>query len=224
VTADEVSVLKPVLFGDNDPKGHARLRETVVDVMHASKAREHHGVCNDLEKKLYRATQGAVARLGTFAQLADTGLAVMNAIWARLRDMETRQVPALRLADLADDDDVRDALAELVVASKAWLSGKSAFRPEWVVAHQLAALATSRARNFDKLVGGLVQYHEARGGGRRWFRLDEDGLVRPASSLRDQEGSPYRFRLFSLARLALQCRLIPRMPKALDFTDEEGEE
>lgn len=48
--------------------------------------------------------------------------------------------------------------------------------------------------------------------------------MRPASSLRDQEGSPYRFRLFSLARLALQCKLISRMPKALDFTDEEGEE
>ncbi len=224
VTADEISVLKPVLFGGNDPKSHARLRETVVDVIHASKAREHHGVCNDLEKKLSRATHGAVARLGTFAQLADTGLAVMNAIWAGLREMETRQVPAVRPADLAADDDVREALAELVVAAKAWLSGKSAFRPEWVLANELAALAMSRARNFNKLVRGLVEYHEVRGGGRRWFRLDEDGLVRPASLLRDQEGSPYRFRLFSLARLALQCRLIPRMPKALDFTDEEGEE
>jgi hypothetical protein len=224
VTAEEISVLKPVLFSGNDPKGHARLRETVVDVMHASKARVHHGVCNDLEKKLSRATHGAVARLGTFAQLADTGLGVMNAIWACLRDVEWRQIPAVRPADLADDNDVRAALTELVVASKAWLLGKSAFRAEWVTANELAGLATSRARNFGKLVRGLVEYHEARGGGRRWFRLDEEGFVRPASSLRDQQGSPYRFRLFSLARLALQCRMIPRMPKALDFTDEEGEE
>jgi len=224
VSADEIAILRPVLFGGKDPRGHARLRETVVDVMHASKAREHHGVCNDLEKKLSRQTHGAVARLGTFAQLADTGLTVMNAIWAGLRKVETHKVPALRPADLAASQDVRVPLAELIVASRAWLSGKSAFRPEWVVANELAALATSRGRSFDKLVRGLVEFHEARGGGRRWFRLDEEGLVRPASSLRDQEGSPYRFRLFSLARLALQCKLIPRMPKALDFTDEEGEE
>lgn len=224
VTADEISVLKPILFSGSDQKGHARIRKMVVDVMFASKAREHHGMCNDLEKKLSRVTHGAVTRLGTFAQLADTGLDVMNAIWADLRKMETRQVPAVHPGDLANGVDVRAALRELVVASKAWLSGKSAFRPEWVVANELAALATSRSRKFDKLVHGLVEYHEARGGGRLWFRLDEDGLVRPASSLRDQEGSPYRFRLFSLARLALQCKLIPRMPKALDFADEEGEE
>jgi hypothetical protein len=111
------------------------------------------------------------------------------------------------------------------VASKAWLAGKSAFRAEWVGADELADLAKSRARNLDKLVRGLVEYHERRRGGRPWFRLDEDGLVRPVSRLGDQEGSPYRFRLFSLARLALQCKMIPHLPKALDFTDdEEGDE
>jgi hypothetical protein len=109
VSAEEIAVLKPVLFGGKDRKGHARLRETVVDVMHASKAHEHHGVCNDLEKRLSRATDGAVARLGTFAQLADTGLTVMNAIWAGLREVETHKVPALRPDDLAASQDVRDA-------------------------------------------------------------------------------------------------------------------
>ena len=83
VSEEEISVLKPVLFGGSDPKSPARLRETVVDVMHRSKAREHHGMCNDLEKKLSQSTHGAVDRLGTFAQIADTGLGVMNAIWTR---------------------------------------------------------------------------------------------------------------------------------------------
>ena len=224
ITADEIEILKPVLFGGTNEQDNGRLRKTVVEVIHASTAREHHGVCNDLEKKLPRALDGAVARLGKFAHLADTGMSVMNAIWVNLRDLEKRQVPAISPADLATVEDVRLALTELIVASRAWLAGKSEFRAEWVPAHELANLATSGAHSFGKLVRGLVEYHEERGRGRRWFRLDEDGLVRPASSLRDQEGSPYRFRLFSLARLALQCKLIPTIPKALEFIDEESEE
>lgn len=224
VTADEVRVLRPVLFGGSDPGGHGHLRERVVDVMHASRASEHHGICNDLEKKLSQLTGGAVDRLGTFALLADTGLSVMNAIWRALFNQQTSQVPAVSVADLADDSDVRAALTELVVASKAWLVRKGAFRAEWAAANELAALVKSQACNFEKLLRGVVEYHERRGGGRRWFRLDEDDFVRAASSPRDQEGSPYRFRLFTLARLAIQCKLIRRMPKAVDFTDEESDE
>ena len=134
------------------------------------------------------------------------------------------QVPALRPGDIAADNDVTEALKARGVASKGWLGGTASFRDEWTVVNEFATLAVTGARKFDDLLHDIVSYHEVRGGGRRWFRIDEKGLVRPASVLRDQGGSPYRFRLFSLARLALQCGVIPNMPKALNFHDDEENE
>ena len=93
ITADEIEVLKPVLFGGKEPQDHGRLRETVVEIICASTAREHHGVCNDLERRLFRTLDGAVDRLGLFAHLADAGMDVMNAIWVGLRGCRNARCP-----------------------------------------------------------------------------------------------------------------------------------
>ncbi len=130
-------------------------------------------------------------------------------------------MPALRPRELADNEETKDAIAEFVDATNAWQREKSAFRAEWALAHELAAIAVEHGRDPGRQIGALVAFHEKNAGGRRWFRMDEDGRIRPASSLRDQEGSPYRYRLFSLARLAMQCKVIKRLPKALEREDDE---
>jgi hypothetical protein len=221
ITSDEVSVLKPLLFGGKDKNSPGRLREAVVEIMDASKGRDHHDVCKDLEKKLTRVTQGAVARLGAFAHLADTGLAVINAIWESLREKEQRKVPILSPAELSNDPKVRLVIKALVAAAKEWRSARAEFRPEWSVARELAEVVSARALRPEKLVRDLVEFHERRAGGRRWFRFDEGGDVRPASPVRDQDGSPYRFRLFAVARLAIQCKLIDKIPRVIGFEDDE---
>jgi hypothetical protein len=225
VTAGEIRILRPVLFGDRESTDGSRLRHRVVEVMDASKAGAHYALCHELERKLGRDTHGALDRLGSFARLADAGLDVMNAIWTQLGAAEVRKVPALRPREFAEHEDARERSREFVKAAKAWQREKSAFRPEWALAHELAALAIEHQRDPGRLIGALVEFHEKNGGGRRWFRVDEEGLVRPASILRDQEGSPYRYRLFSVARLAMQCKVIDRLPKALEpEDDEEGQE
>jgi hypothetical protein len=225
VSSGEIGVLRPLLFGNQVSTDAARLRHRVVEVMDASNSRAHHELCHELERKLGRATQGALDRLGSFARLADAGVGMMNAIWLQLGEAEARKVPALRPREFAENEDARDRIREFVDATKAWQREKSAFRPEWTLAHELAALARDHERDSAGLVRRLVEYHCKNAGGRRWFRVDEEGLVRPASTLRDQEGSPYRYRLFSLARLAMQCKVIDRIPKALEpEDDEEGQE
>jgi hypothetical protein len=226
ITSDEIDILGPALFGAGESKSLSNIRRSVVEVMSSSRVDEHHELCRALEKDLLKPTAGAVSRLGVFAQLADKGMTMMNAIWSALQNAQGAAVPALSAMDLARMSDVKDAARELISASKEWLAAKTESRSEWGIADELATLVNSQARDLNRLVTRLIEYHELRGGGRRWFRLDDKRLVRPVSSLRDQEGSPYRFRLFSLARLAVQCKVITKIPPALDFrdVDEEGRE
>jgi hypothetical protein len=59
----------------------------------------------------------------------------------------------------------------------------------------------------------LLQYHEVHGGGLRWFVL-RDGKIEPRTPPR-AVSSRYRFRLWSLCRLAVQCGVLKKMPEAL---------
>jgi hypothetical protein len=67
----------------------------------------------------------------------------------------------------------------------------------------------------------LLQHHEIYGGGLRWFVL-RNGWVEPRTVPR-VGSSRYRFRLWSLCRLAAQCGAIRSMPTALRY-DTEAEE
>ena len=67
----------------------------------------------------------------------------------------------------------------------------------------------------------LLQHHEMHGGGLRWFVL-RNGCVEPRTPPR-AGSSRYRFRLWSLCRLAAQCGVLRTMPLALR-TDSDAEE
>ncbi len=68
----------------------------------------------------------------------------------------------------------------------------------------------------------LLQHHEDYGGGLRWFVL-RNGRVEPQTPWRGGS-SRYRFRLWSLCRLASQCGVLPGMPRALIAEDEAEED
>ncbi|MDP2345579.1 MAG: hypothetical protein Q8O67_31840 [Deltaproteobacteria bacterium] len=215
ITQDEISLLRPLLFDGNDLDAGAERRSLTAHAMLASKATVHHELCQDLERKLSKKSGGALRRLGAFARLADAGLEVMNLIWLSLKQTEADRVPALAPAELTADQGIADALRALIDAAKGWMSAEPEYRPEWTVPSELAAVVVASARNKQGLIGAVVEHHVRRGGGRRWFHLDEADLVRPAFGLVDTEGSPYRFRLFSLARLAVQCGVAAGLPRAL---------
>ena len=59
----------------------------------------------------------------------------------------------------------------------------------------------------------LLRHHEIYGGGLRWFVL-RDAHVE-ARTLSSGEASRFGFRLWALCRLAVQCGVLTKMPKAL---------
>jgi hypothetical protein len=69
-----------------------------------------------------------------------------------------------------------------------------------------------------KCLSSLIDYHERYGGGLRWFVL-RNGRVEPRTPSRIGS-SGYRFRLWSLCRLATQCGVLHKMPAALRRNNE----
>ena len=67
----------------------------------------------------------------------------------------------------------------------------------------------------------LLQHHEVFGGGLRWFVL-RNGWIEPRTPPRSGS-SRYRFRLWSLCRLATQCGVLRDMPRVLleDEADDD---
>jgi hypothetical protein len=143
----------------------------------------------------------------------------MNRMWATLFSIQARRFPAAHPGELAQDAETRIALGDLLNASRAWLSPPADHRPDLSVADEFARRVRA-APTREKLISALVHHHELRAGGRPWFRLDEKGLVRPATALRDQDGALYGYRLFALARLAVQCGVISRIPTPLRYEEE----
>lgn len=78
-------------------------------------------------------------------------------------------------------------------------------------AHRFAK-AIKSARPIECL-SDVLQHHERYGGGLRWFVL-HNALVEPRTPPR-AGSSLYRFRLWSVCRLATQCGVLDNMPSAI---------
>ena len=91
-----------------------------------------------------------------------------------------------------------------------------------------ATIGAARSADPATCLKAVVQHHEIRGGGIRWFGLRGDTLE--ARAMQSSESSGYRFRLAPLYRLAVQCGVVHDVPHALSaglttdadaLTDEE---
>ncbi len=197
----EANLLKPIAFG-SDPSG--KRRTEVAKLVCQAKAVDHQGVVDYLADSLPQ--DEAVQVIPLFARLADAGMRIMGLIWSRLGKTET-----LRLSDLKDLPEARKNCAALIEAARAWQA-----RPGFSIRHIemgdrfAAAVSGNSVRQCLKSV---IDHHERSGGGMRWFVLRDDVIVPRAAP--GAESSNYRFRLWSLCRLATQCGVIPYVPRAI---------
>ena len=209
----EAALLKPIIFG-NDPAGEKRL--TIVQSIAKSSATDHASLCQYLSQQFNR--EPTIARLATFSRLADAGLAAMNYINDALK-----REPKVALAAVAKGGAAKEVCKALQAAAQAWLAmqaGPSA--QATTLRHSDAAdrFAQTMATNAVPLdcFRQLLRHHETYGGGLRWFVL-HDGHVE-AHTLSKGEASRYGFRLWALCRLAAQCGVLTKMPKALRYDIE----
>jgi hypothetical protein len=205
----EADLLKPLVFGE-DRNGKRRL-EVAREVERAS-ARDHIEVCKHLGRAF--SEDDTFALLPCFSRLADAGMAAMDLL-ANSLQKDSR----VQLDGAAADPQAARICGELMVAAQEWRQSAHKQLRHIETAHRFAGAITS-ARPVECL-GALLQHHETYGGGLRWFVL-RNGWIEPRTPWRGGS-SRYRFRLWSLCRLAAQCSVLRGMPSAL-LGDVEAEE
>ncbi len=206
----EAQLLSPRLFGEDR---NGKQRRAVARAVEAAPARNHLEACTHLSHVF--ADNPTFVLLPRFSRLADAGMAAMDLIARPLQN--TSQIA---LADVAARPEAGPICEELMAAAQEWLQD-APMQPRHIeTAHRFARTIPS-ARPAECLAA-LLQHHKQYGGGLRWFDL-RDGWVEPRTPWR-AGSSRYRFRLWSLCRLAAQCGVLHGMPGALLGDDEAGED
>lgn len=204
----ESTLLAQFLFGDS---AGGRRRTRVAKLMDHLDADDHLGLCQGLARGMAKETDAQILRvLPAFSKLADAGMDVMDEVGRQL--MSGGNAPSIAVADLASVPPIRRASEALGAAARAWQSSNHVALLDGGVVDDLAQ-AVSGSRGPERLAG-LLRHHEKWGGGLKWFVL-RDGAAVPRLLFGENDSSRYRFRLWSLGRLAAQCGLADGMPVAL---------
>jgi hypothetical protein len=207
---EEGPLLAPVLFGD-DLFG-ARRRAVARQVQNAS-ANDHLELCQHLAASFEE--DQTVALLPQFSRLADAGMELMDVIAAAVN--KEGDVP---LSTVAASSNVAELCAALNSAAQEWRS-KARLRLRHIESANRFAKAITSARPRE-CIKTLLEYHELYGGGLRWFVLRKGSVEVRTPPLGNS--SRYRFRLWSLCRLAAQCGLLKGMPSVLRDDESDVED
>lgn len=197
----EAAILEPVLFG-KDPG--SRRRRDVVEALLEADGEEHQDACAHLGR-MFKAVP-AIHLLPVFSRLAD---AAMNALFVVSRALTGKA--SVPLSRVLEEPDAKDVGKELVDACAAWLK-RDGIVLRHVEAADLLATRLQKATS-ESCYAALLEHHELSGGGLRWFVLR--GTSVEARSPAGAIGSLYRFRLFAVARLAVQCGVIRDLPECV---------
>jgi hypothetical protein len=217
LTPMERTALCPKIFGDSATDPDAQRRRQVAIIVGGARAKKHSDLCKILAERLEATEHTAQLRvLPKFSLLADAGVDAMDAIWSELSGE-----PQCLIRRVSSR--VAGCLDHLAEAARKWKSLDGGHLSGEAVVRRLAD-AICDARSDEERTLTLVRHHEQFGGGLRWFSLAHHStqLVRIAPE-RPTETSRYRFRLYALGRLAIQCGVIERLPPAPDFLQNEEE-
>lgn len=205
----ERDLLEPIVFSeDSDGK---RRRAVVLEVSKAS-ASTHFELCEHLSDAFPK--DRSLGLLPAFSRLADAGIDVMELVADALGEGGE-----VELSKIVARTGVPEGCGELASAAQAWRSRVDAQVRHVETVHRFAS-AIPKSRTTECLKA-LLAYHEAHGGGLRWFVLRKgkvEARSRPAVG-----SSRYRFRLSSLCRLASQCGVRTMPDLFVDGTEGEGD-
>ena len=175
-----------------------------------SSATSHIEVCEHLSRAFD--SEPTIKLLPRFARLADAGMEAMDFVASSLQNESS--VTLARVAALPKAAGICD---ELLAAAQDWLENAKIQLRHIRAADDFARKFPIQGASPIECLRALLQHHESCGGGLRWFVL-RNGLIEPRTPPR-VGSSRYRFRLWSLCRLATQCGVLPKMPRAFDAAE-----
>jgi len=194
---EERNLLNATVFA----KDSVRLKTAKI-LADAKTARTHAEICDALAADALAAKpQTSLAFLPAFTRLADASMDAMRALWRQINQDANSQTSTIETIAKSMDG---SSLRQLRETGAAWLklNKRSDFPHERVVTALAESLAKAKAPADQ--IRALSQHHGEFGGGRRWFRMQDDKLI-PLVANNDIAASNYRFRLLPLVRLAAQC-------------------
>src|SRR5205807_120699 len=122
-----------------------------------------------------------LAPLSAFCELADAGIAAMNACWTAVGEGDGAGFP--RTSDVLARPEVADAFDDLIEAGRRWQrEASSDHRPD-SAADALAAAIDGAAGNRKRQLVALERHHNRFGGGLRWLAIEGE-TVKPLAPLR----------------------------------------
>lgn len=207
----EASLLEPLVFG-SDERG--KIRRAVANEVAMAIAQTHREVCDHLAHRF--TDNPLVVVLPHFSRFADAGMEAMELIAGVLGSN-----PSVLLSDVAGHPEAARVCQSLFDAARVWNRCSKPFVRHIESANRFAEVIASAEPN--ECLRAVLIHHETYGGGLRWFVL-RDNSIEPRSPPSAGSGR-YRFRLWSLCRLAVQCGVIGTMPHVIredeDADDEE---
>ncbi len=228
----EAKLLRSVLFAGPSPEADAAVaagnrRLEVAKLLHASGARTHAELCGYMARHLKgcpEIVRNQLRLLEPFTRIADAGVDVMSAFW---RSIEGR--PFITLHELAGSDEDKQQLNRLNDEVSRCAGMKFLAEAQGVqVFHRFCRAVADTKGNERALAGAVLDHHLYHGGGMKWFKRIGDKVVRNAPANAAARVAHYRFRLWALARIAVQCSILKAMPRSLQSEsrseiDEGGE-
>ncbi len=203
----EAKILRPLIFG-SDESGKCRLK--IAAEIENSAASTHLDICKHLGRVF--ADDPVIYALPSFSRLADAGMEALDFIAVSMVGESH-----MSLTKIAAKKKAVSICKELRKAAEQWSKTTNPKLRYIDMANRLAS-AIQTERPIDCL-RSLLQHHEKYAGGIHWFALQDDNVV-PLTTL-NPGSSRYRFRFWSLCRLAKQCGVISQMPHVL-LNDNEA--
>lgn len=207
----ESQLLRPIIFGE-DTAGKQRF--SIAKTIEESQASDHPAICTEIGKSA--GDDQPLSLLPHFSRLADAGMVAMECVANALVTN-----PKIKFQEVLGRDGTQSVCTELFEAARAWPRDTKISLRFLDSIHQFADSFCDKAP--AAVLRSLLEHHQQFGGGRRWFVLNGDS-VEPCSAFSSQSFR-YRFRLWQLCRLAVQCGLIEDMPGSLktevDYDDTE---
>jgi len=223
---DECAVLKQSLFSTAADEEHGTRRRLVLEAAERSRATTRPALYADIARSLAcEQSAGHLQHWSAFSELADAGIAAMNACWSAAAKRESGSVGngAATIDEVLDHTGVVNALDDLARAAKRWKSERTSAN-SFAVVDALAGGIVAAGDDRKRRLKALELHHRTYGDGRRWLAVEGRELRLLAPS-RGGHASNYRVRIEALSRLGVQCGIIDHMPSALrdaDAFDVEG--
>ena len=206
----EREILRDVIFGDDE---NGKRRKKVVGTIAHCKALDHKGLCKALST-----LDDKLKTLAPFANLTESALEVLSSIWILFRSF-TINKPTISLDEAVKNEEITAKLEAAKKSAVEWK--KQQFGKDNELSNKLAEVLSEDSR--ENRLRNLFQFHSEHGAGLRWMYIDNNNIL-PLLPTNSRGASPYRYRLWQLCRLAVQCGVINTMPDALTSHDDNNSE